>query len=296
MPTIQKTENVITRKQIKLPASVSNVVEVSSGFEAPNPDTMKIIITGRPGCGKSSLLASNPNSVMYDLERNAGTVIDPQATRIRIKPTSRSAADDLKKSVEELVKAYRTDEALQSSLNMVSFDSVDSLVDTFLRDLCVKNDIDDPGEYGGGHGRGYSKVRTDMFEMFDSITQVGLGIALTGHLSLKEVNGTHLRTLNVSDSFKQHLLRWRHMMFRIELTSGKVTKKVGNKTIEVASKDPRDNKFILITDTSTTTEDFDSPKSHIPIESGLVIPAKNGWTTFRSAVVRAITQRQEESK
>ncbi len=58
------------------------------------------------------------------------------------------------------------------------------------------------------------------------------------------------------------------------------------------NEDPKDRQYVLITDTSTTAEDYDSPKSNVPIESGLVIPARNGWAAYRAAYTRAVDIRR----
>jgi len=293
--TQQTLENVITRKPVRLPAALSSVMEVSQGFESPNPDSLRVVVTGRGGCGKTSFLASNPRSIYFDLERQPWTVIDPACTRIRIRPASTTAADDLRKAVDGIVAAYRVDKDLQSSISTVTFDSFDSLVTMFLRDLCTKNKLDDAGDFGGGHGKGYFRVGDDIFGMFERLGTAGLGVHITAHQSLKDIGGNQIAALNVSKSFRDRLVHWRDLMFKMECTSTVATKTRSGATINMSSKDPKDRRYVLITDTSTTAEDYDSPKSNVPMESGLVIPAKGGWSTFRSAYQKAVELRRTES-
>lgn len=295
MTTTQTTENMVTRKPVKLPAAMSNAMEVSRGFKEPDPDRMRIVITGRPGCGKTSFVASNPKCLLYDLERGSDTVIDPACTRLQIKAKSTTGADDLRRSISALVADYPNDSDLREFITTVAFDSFDALVKMFSRDLCVKHNLEDPGEFGGGHGKGYFKIGDEIFGMFDQLGRVGLGVILIAHQSLKEVNGVTVPALNVSASFRNRVIEWRTLMFKMEATPGMVTQSLkGGMKVKIPSKDPKDRQYVLITDTTTTAEDFDSPKSNVPIESGLVIPAVNGWATYRAAYERAVAIRREE--
>ena len=293
--TTQTVENVITRKPVKLPAALSAAMNVSQGFKAPNPDTLNIVITGRPGCGKTSFVASNPRALLFDLERNSGTVIDPACTRVEIRPSSTTAADDFRRAIDSLIASYRTDTDLQGSIGTIVIDSFDALVDMFLRDLCAKFDLEDAGDYGGGHGKGYFKVGDELFGMFDRLGRVGLGVVLVAHQSLKDVGSVTVPALNVSKSFRDRLIRWRTLMFKMEVAPGLIPSKTkSGVTINIPSKNPKDKRYVLITDTSTTAEDFDSPKSNVPMESGLSIPAKCGWATFQAAYQKAVEIRKAE--
>ena len=295
--TQQTVENMVTRKPVKLPAALSGAMEVTQGFVAPDPDRMKIVITGRPGCGKTSFVSSNPRLVLFDLERGSETVIDPACTRLQVRRKSTTAADDLRRSITALIAAYPADVAMQETISAVGFDSFDALVKMFSRDLCLKHNLEDPGEYKGGHGKGYFKIGDELFDMFDQLGRVGLGVVLTAHQSLEDVSGVTVPTLNVSPSFRNRLIQWRTLMFKMEAAPGKIkTKLKSGGTIEIPSKDPKDRQYILITDTSTTAEDYDSPKSNVPIESGLVIPSRNGWGAYRDAYSRAVEIRRASTE
>lgn len=293
--TQQVIENVVTRKPVKLPAALSNVMEVSQGFESPDPDSLRIVIMGRGNTGKTSFVASNPRCLLIDVERQPWTVIDPACQRIFIKPTSTTAAKDLRTAIGIIVAAYRTDPAFRASISMIAIDSFDNLVDIFLRELCEVNEIEDPGDYKGGHGKGWNKVRKEIFGLLDDIHQVGLGWTLIAHQSLQDVNGTLIPQLNLSPSFKSQLQGARDMAFKMECVPGIVHQKTKSGTvINIPSKDSKDRRYVLITDTSTTAEDFDSPKCNVPVESGLVIPAKGGWSAFRAAYAKAVDIRRGE--
>lgn len=292
--TQQTVENMVTREPVKLPAALSSVMSVSRGFQAPDPDRLRIVITGRPGCGKTSFVASNPRCLLIDLEKNSGTVIDPACQRAQIRASSTTAADDIRQAVRGFLTAYRTDTALQQAIGCVAFDSFDALVDIFSRDLSARNGGIDIGDIGGGHGKGYFKVRDELFGLLEDIHRAGLGWVLVAHQSLKEVNGVTVQALNVSKSFRDQLIRSRDLMFKMEVTSKIQQRTKSGAVITVESKNPADRRHVLITDTSTTAEDFDSPKSNVPIESGLTIPPKDGWATFREAYNKALAKRQAE--
>jgi len=293
--TQQVIENVVTRKPVKLPAALSNVMEVSQGFESPDPDSLRIVVTGRGGSGKTSFVASNPRCLLFDLERQPRTLIDPQATFTRLKTSSTTAADDFRKGIDAFLTAYRTDSALRESIKTVAIDSFDALVEMFLRDLCTKFDLEDAGDYKGGHGKGYFKVRDEVFDILDRIHRAGLGWVLIAHISMKEIGEVSVPALGVSKSFRDVLVRSRDLMFKIDCVPGVIQQKTKSGTvINIPSKDPKDRRYVLITDTSTTAEDFDSPKCNVPVESGLVIPAKGGWNAFRAAYAKAVDIRRSE--
>lgn len=289
----QVTENVITRKPVKLPASMSSVVEVAQGFESPDPNSLRIVVTGRGGSGKTSFVASNSSCLLFDLERQPRTIADPAATFVRIKASSTSAADDFRKAIDLFLAAYRTDSALRESIKTVAIDSFDVMVEMFLRDLCVKFDLEDAGDYKGGHGKGYFKVRDEVFGILERIHRAGLGWVLISHLSMKEVGNVTVPALSVSRSFRDVLVRSRDLMFKIDCVpevEERTTK--SGVVLKIASKDPSKRQFVLITDTSTTAEDYDSPKCNVPVESGLVLPIRGGWNAFCVAYSKAVDIRR----
>lgn len=293
----QVIENVITHKPVKLPASMSSVVEVAQGFESPDPNSLRIVVTGRGGSGKTSFVASNPHCLLFDLERQPRTLADPAATFIRIKPTSTTAADDFCKAIDLFLASYRTDPELQASIKTIAIDSFDVMVEMFLRDLCVKFDLEDAGDYKGGHGKGYFKVRDKVFDILDRIHRTGLGWILISHLSMKEVGNVTVPALSVSRSFRDVLVRSRDLMFKIDcvpMVEERISK--NGTVLKIPSKDPSKKQFILITDTSTTAEDYDSPKCNVPVESGLVLPICGGWATFCVAYQKAVDIRRAMAK
>ncbi len=300
MTTTQSVTNVMTKRPVKLPAALTGKMRVCEPFEAPDLDSLFLVIQGRPGCGKSSLVASNPRCLFFDLEKNAGTVIDPAAERVQVRPTSTTAAKDIRAGVDGFLSAYRTDTALREAISTIAFDSYDRLVEIFLRDLCREHNLEDAGEYKTGHGKGYFKVRDELFDMFERILQAGLGVILTAHLGPQDIRipgkkepETHI-TLSVSKTFRNTLVRTRHMMFRIECRPLMVPTAGGK--LMLPSKDPSEREYVLITDTATNANDFDSPKSSVPIGSKLIIPAAGGWQALRDAYAGAVETRRNQSR
>jgi hypothetical protein len=266
-------------------------------------DSLFLVIQGRPGCGKSSLIASNPRCLFFDLEKNAGDVIDLRAERIEVRPTSTTAARDIRAGVDGFLSAYRTDTALREAFSMIAFDSYDRLVEIFLRDLCREHELEDPGEYRGGHGKGYFKVRDELFDMFERILRVGLGVTLTAHLGPEDIRipgkkepETHI-TLSVSKTFRNQLVRTRHMMFRTECQPVMVEKvTAAGVKIKLPSSDPDAREYVLVTDTSTNPNDFDSPKASVPMGSQLIIPPVAGWQAVRNAYAGAVEIRRNQRR
>lgn len=303
MTTTQSVTNVMTKRAVKLPAALTGKMRVCAPFEAPDLDSLFLVIQGRPGCGKSSLVASNPRCLFFDLEKNTGTVIDPAAERVQVRPTSTTAAKDIRAGVDGFLSAYRTDTALRGAISTIAFDSYDRLVEIFLRDLCREHNLEDAGEYKTGHGKGYFKVRDELFDMFERILQAGLGVVLTAHLGPVDIRipgknepETHI-ALSVSKTFRNTLVRTRHMMFRIECQPVMVTKTTAaGVKIKLPSNDPSACEYVLITNTSIHANDFDSPKSSVPLGSKLVIPAAGGWQALRDAYAGAVETRRNQSR
>lgn len=303
MTTDQTVTNVLTRKPVKLPAAVTSKMRVCDSFEAPDFDSLFIVIQGRPGTGKSSLVASNPRCLLYDLEKTAGTAIDPAAQRIQVRPESTTAADDIRTSVDGFLAAYRADAVLREVVSCVGFDSYDRLVEIGLRDLCRKNNLEDAGDYKGGHGKGYFKVRDDLFDMFERILRAGLGVVLTAHLGPRDIRipgksepETHI-TLSVSKTFRDNLVRTRHMMFRTECRPVMVTTKTTTGVeIRRPSADSSAREYVLITDTASNPNDFDSPKVPVPIQSGLVLPEFGAWQAVQGAYDGAVEIRRNQRR
>lgn len=303
MTTTQSVTNVMTRRPVKLPTALTGKMRVCAPFEAPDLDSLFLVIQGRPGCGKSSLVASNPRCLFFDLEKNAGTVIDPAAERVQVRPTSTTAAKDIRAGVDGFLSAYRNDVYLREAISTIAFDSYDRLVEIFLRDLCREHNLEDAGEYKTGHGKGYFKVRDELFDMFERILQAGLGVVLTAHLGPQDIRipgknepETHIM-LSVSKTFRNTLVRTRHMMFRIECQPVMVTKTTAaGVKIKLPSNDPSACEYVLVTNTSTHANDFDSPKSSVPLGSKLIIPAAGGWQALRDAYTGAVEKRRNQSR
>lgn len=303
MTTTQQTESMVTRAPVKLPRTITGKLAVKTGFDPKDFDSLFVVITGRPGCGKSSLVASNPRAILYDLELNAGSVIDPQATRLELDPNSTTAADDLRASIRGLIASYRSDAALRESVKTVEFDSFDRMVDIFQKDLCRKHNVEDVGDYKGGHGKGYFKVCDELFDLLTQLRLVGLGVVLTSHLGpkdLKSSDGSPVRTITtlcVSGTYRKALVQRRDLMLRVECTQRKIkTKLPSGVEIEQQSKNPNDRQYVVLADTSTTEDDFDSPKTPVPMESGLVLPPKGSWQAVRDAWNRAVDKRRQETQ
>lgn len=286
----QVTENILTKARLHMP------MDVSQGFQPPDVDKLRIVVTGRPGCGKSSFVASNPRALLFDLEGAAGSVPCARAIRAEVRATSRSPADDIRASVKALVATYRTSAELRSTITTVAFDSFDALVEMFSRDLKKKHDLEDVGDYGTGHGKGYFVIRDEIFEMLESLRQVGLGFVLVSHLSMKEVEeGTLVPVLNVSGTFRNNLVRCRDLQFRMDCVPA--TEEVKTKTgVTITRTVPGKRKFILATDTTPASKDFDGPKCTVPIKSGLEIPAIDGWEAFRKAYATAVELRRSRKE
>ncbi|KKN86802.1 hypothetical protein LCGC14_0263610, partial [marine sediment metagenome] len=103
-------------------------------------------------------------------------------------------------------------------IEMIVLDTIDELIEIFLRDFCLKHKLEDPLDYKSGEGNAYSIVRRDVFGILDRAYKAGFGWTVLAHVTPKTIrHGGEDRivmSLSVSDSFRNAIFRkCEHMMF-----------------------------------------------------------------------------------
>lgn len=297
-------QSVITKREV--PKDLQGVSGLGTGFDPPDVQHTRLVITGQPGAGKSTLMNGNPKLLMLDPERGGATVADPEALRFTPPPTVQP--DQLDKAYLEFVdKIVARKLSGKSDILMIGIDTIDEMISLFQKALCLRENVTDVGDIGGGHGKGYFMVRDSIFGMLDKAYRAGLGWVLIAHTKVRHVtiDGKERETcgLGISDSYKTAVFqKCEHMMFvekGIVTVVGPATiKTVNGKKLEKPGK--RENKKVRKLKTSPgglwmggETTDV---KVRVPLPEEMVLPELGGWDMFVSAYNDAVASLQGEKK
>ena len=297
-------ESVITKRE--LPKDLASIPGLRTGFHPPGAQQMRLTITGQPGSGKSTLLNSNPCLMMLDPEHGGDTVADPRA--MRFTPPPKTPLDQLDKAymdfVDRIIQRFLKG---KTDIRMFGIDTLDELVLIFQKAECLRANVSDIGDVGGGHGKGYFLVRDAIFGMLDKIHRAGMGWAIIAHTKIRYVTVGNtekaLCCLAVSDSYKSAVFqKCEHMMFLensfervvgpkaiVDVGGRKVTKpgKVENVKVRKLKTSPGG----LWKGGST-----DDVKVRVPFEDEMIIPKLGGWDTIVSAYDCAVVSLKEGEK
>lgn len=296
--------SVISKREV--PKDLQGITGIETGFNAPIVQKIRIVVTGQPGSGKSTFLNSNPHMMMLDPERGGRTVKNPVALRF-------TPADDV--SPEQLDKAYLefADKIIARKLSgkddikMIGIDTIDEMILIFQKALCLRENVTDVGDVGGGHGKGYFIVRDSIFGMLDKAYRAGLGWAIVAHTKTRyvTVNGTEttVSSLGISDSYKSALFqKCEHILFTENgvqsITGEPIVKIVKGKRIEKPGKPENRRVKKLKTRPGGLWMGGDTAdvKVRVPLPEEMVLPHAKGWDMFVSAYDEAVKTLQGETK
>ena len=279
---------------------------VHQGFDPVSANRGRYVFTGRPGCGKSTILHSNPQAFILDVEGGGSTVDDPQAGVYRVPdtvPPGKQAAA-YKAMAEKIIERRRRG---KTDVQLLGVDSIDKLIDIFLRDFCLNHGIEDPLEYKDGNGNAYTMVRRDIFGMFDAAYRAGLGWAMLAHVTPKtrKVGGEEkvVQSLAVSDSFAVAIRReCEHMLFMEFATKTWTepgpTKMVAGKKITLPGETKKEITRVLRTKPGGVWkgESTTDVKVRVPFPDKTVVPRIGGWPALAKVYDEAIATLTGEKK
>lgn len=292
-----------------IPDDLAKLPGVTTGFRPVSVNRGRYVFTGRPGCGKSTLIHSNPKAFILDPELGGSTVDDPRAGRFTPDPDEVAEGDTAAaymKMVDILI-ARRKKGA--RDYEMIVLDTIDELIEIFLRDFCLKHKLEDPLDYRSGEGNAYSIVRRDIFNnILDRAYKAGFGWAILAHVAPKTIrHGGEDRvvmSLAVSDSFRNAMFRkCEHMMFmeyHTKTVKGEpVTKTIAGKAITILGESHQEVCRILKTKPGglwkgETTNDV---KVRVPFPDSTEIPRLAGWdvvTSVYGEAIKTLTQGARE--
>ncbi len=201
-----------------IPGDLAKLPGVSTGFRPVGVNRGRYVFTGRPGCGKSTLIHSNPKAFIFDPEMGGNTVDDPRAICFTPDPDSTPEGETATAYMKMMDTLIARRKKGAKDIEMIVFDTLDELIEIFLRDFCLKHSLEDPLDYRSGEGNAYSIVRRDVFGMLDRAYKAGFGWTVLAHVTPKTIRHAGeeriVMSLSVSDSFRNALFRkCEHMMF-----------------------------------------------------------------------------------
>lgn len=288
-----------------IPKDLADLPGVSTGFRPVPVNRGRYVLTGRPGCGKSTLVHSNPKAFILDPEMGGNTVDDPKA--ICFTPDSdKTPEGDTAAAYMDMVNTLidRRKKGARD-IELIAIDTIDELIEIFLRDFCLKHKLEDPLDYRSGEGNAYSIVRRDIFnDILDRAYRAGFGWVILAHVTPKTIrhDGEErvVMSLAVSDSFRNAMFRkCEHMMFmeyHTKVVAGDpIVKVVGGKEIVIPGKAEKEESRILKTKPGGLWkgETTNEVKVRVPFPDSTEIPRLGGWnvvTNVYNEAIKTLTQ------
>lgn len=287
-----------------IPQDLAKLPGVSTGFRPVGVNRGRYVFTGRPGCGKSTLIHSNPKAFILDPEMGGNTVDDPRAICFTPDPDKTPEGETAAAYMTMVDTLIARRKKGAKDIEMIVFDTIDELIEIFLRDFCLKHSLEDPLDYRSGEGNAYSIVRRDLFGILDRAYKAGFGWTVLAHVTPKTIrHGGEDRvvmSLSISDSFRNSLFRkCEHMMF-LEYHTKTVTgpaKKVTLKGREIVVPGVSTQVECRILKTKPgglwRGETTNEVKVRIPFPDATEIPSFEGWNVLSSVydeAIRTLTQ------
>lgn len=282
-----------------IPQDLEKIPGVCTGFQPVPVNQARYVICGKPGCGKSTLINSNPKAFVIDPERGGSTVDDPKAIRFTAAPDSTpegETADAYRKIVDVLIARRKKG---SKDVEMIVIDTMDELVEIFLRDFCLKHKLEDPLDYHSGEGNAYSIVRRDIWSILDRAHKAGFGWAILAHVTLKVIRvGGEERTVqsfSVSPSFREPMRRKsEHMMFmgrQTKTVKGEpTTRTIKGRKVTIPGEIKQVECRVLKTKPGSlwSGETSDEIKVRVPFPDATEIPRLAGWDVVSKVYGEAV--------
>lgn len=291
-----------------IPKDLQALPGISTGFRPPPVNRGRFVFTGRPGCGKSTLIHSNPKAFILDPEGGGNTVSDPQAICFAPDPDDTPEGQTAKAYMAMVDTLIARRKRGSKDIEMIVIDTIDELIDIFLRDFCLEHKLEDPLDYRSGEGNAYSIVRRDVFGILDRAYKAGFGWTVLAHVTPKTIRHggqeTVVMSLSVSDSFRNALYRkCEHMMFMEfhskNVTAPSTTRTISGKQISIPGVVSQVECRILKTKAGGLWkgETTNEVKVRVPFPDATEVPRLAGWgvvTDVYGEAVKTLTQGENE--
>lgn len=276
----------ITANSVVIPTDYA-ALGAYTGFKPRTADQLRIFAIGLCGEGKSTFVASIPNSIVLDFER--GTDLIPSSANMRISIESMEHYEKLK------AQLLKDGEANRHPAKRIIIDTADEWVAFYAAAITREKDIEAIEEYGQ-HGSGWALLRRRIMHDLDSFWMAGYSWLLVGHLQEKTITKpksqqtvTVLRESlfpSVATAIKRKADYFMSVM-RVPITVTTYEEiTVNGKTIKRPVQSTQDQYKLLV------AGDLEIPgKGRIQLASNeYILPKKGGWGVFEAAYDEAVAR------
>jgi hypothetical protein len=175
--TENATVNVMPGQVPAVPADYA-AMGVKSGYAAKKAEDLKFYIKGPSGEGKSTFLASIPDTLILDVEETIENIPNKRANYLVI--TSYEQLDAIiKKLVADGLAGKR-------QWRRVGIDTTDEVGALIARQIAKEKGIEDIGDYKS-EGAGYGLIYTRLMMMIRQLEDAGYTWAITGHITERDI-------------------------------------------------------------------------------------------------------------
>lgn len=281
---------------------------LATGPAFPDINSARWCISGKPGTGKSTLIHGNPQAFVLDLDRVQGQLAETRAIRYRVPDSVDPAkiAQGYRDAVSAIVARYRKG---ARDIRGIFADTLDDLVDVHIMEMCnEETKLLDPGDFGGGHGKGWSLIRHTIFRMFEMVGKSGMGWGVLCHVceetkTVKGAQGYVERTYaSLAVSPKMRTAARQKVDHMLMLCRGTLWHKgkeesiklPGGKTIKRPGKGHTQDIVYALTSPGgvmdgDATEDV---KRRLPFPDRITLPEIGGWDILTEEYDKAIELRK----
>ena len=289
----EQRHNVLTKQKVtSVPDAwddLSSIPGASTGHDIVPLTKNRIMLVGRGGSGKSTLINSDSRIAILDLEKGGRTVRQPRAIRFSPPPTTPFVhrAQYCRDVVKKLVTRKKSG---KDDIQMLGIDTIDSLIHAFALEMMNREKITDPGDYGGGHGKGYAVLRNDIMDnILGPVTQAGMGWVIICHITpikIRAGEGDKLvNELSMSQSFRGAFFKECDHFLAMENT----------KVVDKKSRQAVTAKQILCTPGGTWANGaIPDVKVRVPIKARIVLPINDPFAALEKEYNLACEKLVEE--
>jgi hypothetical protein len=150
---------------------------IRTGFNHQEPF---LVINGRPGVGKSTLLANLPDHLIFNYDLGLGEL-------------NARSIDMSEQTFEDQLSLLEQVSQRQGDIKWVCFDSADKMEVKIQESVCRDHGWSSIEEPGYGKGYMYAREKNAKFLRYNKrLQQKGFGIAISCHAAIRSLNEPHL--------------------------------------------------------------------------------------------------------
>jgi hypothetical protein len=269
---------------------------LKSGYNPPSPDDLRLWIVALPGQGKSTFLASIPDTLILDFEQGCRAIPGSRSCYVPIRN-----ADHFDQVMTKLLEDGKNN---RRKFKRIVFDTVDQYLTMFADVISREKGVETIAEFGS-KGAGYNLLANRCWAPVEALRASGYIWAMTGHIKQETVTlpGTNQEITkerpSAYSSFTSRIVGGADLFGT--LTSTHVEKQVMKKvttngsTFEVPSGQTFIEHHYYLNIASL--ESREAKARGVPsIKTKIELPLYDGWKVFCDEYNNAIERSKEDLK